>query len=344
MKKIFIVIALLFLPIAIYSIAGLRSSDSELKSEINNPESRIRRYVAAEGKVEAMPGKEVEVGSDLLSAKIEKVFAQEGDRVAAGDVLVKLDDRDTAARLKAAEAELSVAKARYRETASGSRKEEIQKADAALEAAYADRKLAKANLERYERLYQESMIPKALLEDKENLFQVAEARVREAAEQKRLLEKGPKEETLKLYEETVAQAEANVAYYRKLMEKNIIKSPITGKVLRKYLDAGEAVTPETPIIAVADVENIRINAEVDETDVGRIKTGDPATITSDAYPGKVFQGEIQEIADYVGARKVKPNNPVKNLDMKVVQVKIALKEKTPLKLGMTVDVKITSKE
>jgi len=63
-------------------------------------------------------------------------------------------------------------------------------------------------------------------------------------------------------------------------------------------------------------------------------------VTSDAYPGTTFKGEIQEISDYVGPRKVKPNNPAKNLDMKVIQVKILLKEKTPFKLGMTVDVRI----
>lgn len=154
------------------------------------------------------------------------------------------------------------------------------------------------------------------------------------------MEKGPKQETLKLHEDAVAQAEATVEYYKKLLEKTIIKSPISGKVIRKYLEGGEAVTPGPPILAVADVEKIRINTEVDETDVGRIKIGDPAEVTSDAYPGKTFKGEIQEISDYVGPRKVKPNNPAKNLDMKVIHVKILLKEKTPFKLGMTVDVRI----
>jgi len=69
----------------------------------------------------------------------------------------------------------------------------------------------------------------------------------------------------------VAQVEATVEYYKKLLEKTIIKSPISGKVIRKYLEEGEAVIPETPILAVADVEKIRINTEVDETDVGRIQ-------------------------------------------------------------------------
>lgn len=81
---------------------------------------------------------------------------------------------------------------------------------------------------------------------------------------------------------------------------------------------------------------------MDETDSGRVKVGDPVDITSDAYRGTVFRGRVKQISDYAGARKIRPSNPAVNLGLKVVQVKIELFEKTPLKLGMTVDVKIAS--
>ncbi len=299
-------------------------------------------YVAAEGKVEAMPGMEIEVGTDMI-ARIDRIFVKEGDRVEKGSVIVKLDSKDIQAKVRAAEGELAVAKARYEEIASGSREEDIKRAEAGLEAAEADMELARINLERYEQLYKEGMIPKALLDEKESLFKVAKAKVRESEQGKRLLEKGPKQETLKLYKDAVPQAEATVEYYKRLLEKTVIKSPISGKIIRRYLEQGEAAIPEMPILAVADIDRTRINTEVDETDIGRIKVGDAAEVRSDAYPGKIFKGEIQEIFDYVGPRKVKPNNPAKNLDMKVVQVKILLKEKVPFKLGMTVDVKIMPK-
>ena len=51
-------------------------------------------------------------------------------------------------------------------------------------------------------------------------------------------------------------------------------------------------------------------------------------------------GTVDDIADYAGARQVKPNDQAKNLDMKVAQVKIRLQDRTPLKPGMTVDVKV----
>lgn len=239
--------------------------------------------------------------------------------------------------------ELTLARSRLREVASGSREEEIGRARATYDAAISDMELAKKTLGRYEGLYKEGVIPKALLEEKENAYKVALARVKEAEEEKRLVEKGPKDETIRLLEDTVKRTEATVEYYRSLMEKTVIRAPISGKIIHKYLEEGEIVntmSEVSPLVDIADVERVRINAEVDETDAGRIEVGDPAEITSDTYPGKLFQGEIEEIAGYVGKREIRPNNPAKNLDMKVIQVKIKLKEKTPLKLGMTVDVRI----
>lgn len=339
MKKLVLIIIIVILMTTVY----LLFKPSKETVHTNDKEIVFKRHVAAEGKVKAMPGQEIDVGSELISGRIEKVFVKEGDFAKKGDLLIKLDNRDIQAKLKEAEGELKVAEAKFEEVASGSRKEEIKKADAALDARIADMELARANLERYERLYKEGLVQKALLDEKENIFKVAKARVKEAEEEKILLEKGPKKETLKFYEDSAQKARSTVEYYERLLEKTIIKSPITGKIINKYLEEGETVIPETPILTVADVENIRINAEVDEVDIGKIKVGDYVEITSDAYPEKVFKGEIQEIADYVGVRKIRPNNPAKNLDMKVIQVKIGLKEKTPFKIGMTVDVKIMPK-
>ena len=109
-----------------------------------------------------------------------------------------------------------------------------------------------------------------------------------------------------------------------------------------YLEPGEIIIPETPLAVIADVTKVRVNAEVDETDIGKLHVGATATISSTAFPGQIFQGRVEEIAAYVGRREMKPNSPVVNLGLKVVQVKIALLETHPLRLGMTVDVKIPS--
>ena len=300
-----------------------------------------RRYVAAEGKVEVMDNYRAEVGSEL-DGKIADFNVEEGDEVKKGDLIAKLDNRDTMARLSEAQAELSVSRSKLREVASGARDEEIKKANAVLESAIADMEFAQESLRRYKILYKEGFTTQEIIDEKEKTMKVAESRVKEAREEKILLEKGPKKETIKYLEDTVRKAGASVEYYREVLNKTVITAPISGKVIRKYLQKGEIISREMniPLVAIADLKKIWINAEIDETDIGRFKTGDEVEIKSDAYPGKVFKGEVHRISDYVGAREFIPNNTAKNLDMKVVQVKIIFKDKDieHFKPGMTVDV------
>ena len=305
------------------------------------PKVELVRYVAAEGKVEAIPGYEVEVGSEV-EGKIAELFKEEGDTIKRGELVARLENSDIRAKLSEAEAEVVLTRARLHEVAAGSRVEEIKGSKAALEGALANQDTAKKEFERYDKLFRKGAVSKSDIDEKEKVFKMASAKVKEAEEYVRLLEQGPRSETLKYNEEAVRRAETTAQYYRRLLEKTYIFSPISGKVIRRYLHRGEMLNKDTQpyVVAIADLEKMRINAEADETDVGKIHIGDPVEIVSYAYPDKMFQGKVSEIADYAGIRKVTPNNPAKNRDMKVVQVKISLDEKTPLRLGMTVDVRI----
>lgn len=314
---------------------GTGGSDSKAGAQLPAP-----RYIAAEGKLEARPGAEMEVGSELI-ARIERFMVNEGDHVDKGQVIAVLDSKDFAARLKQAEAELAVAQARRAEVAAGARDQEIKQAQAVLQRAQSERVLAEKEFNRMGQLYQDKFVSRATLDTTESAYKVAAARATEAEEHLHLLQAGPRNETLAVHEAQVAQAAANVRYVRSLLDKTRVVSPISGTLIERYLDVGEVVIPEKPIVVVADTGQLRINAEVDETDAGRLQLGDPVAISAYAYPGKVYKGRIEEIAHYVGKRELKPNNPAVNLGLKIIQVKIAFLEPHPLKLGMTVDVRIS---
>jgi ABC exporter DevB family membrane fusion protein len=299
-----------------------------------------QRYVSAEGKLEARPGAEMNVGS-AMTARIERFLVKVGEHVDKGQVIAELDSKDLAARLHQAEAELAVAKARRNEVAAGARDEEIKQARAELQRVQSEQMQAEKEFKRTGQLHKDKFVSQATLDNAESVYKVATARVTEAKEHLRLLQSGPRRETLALHEAQVTQAEANVRYVRSLLDMTHITSPISGTLIERYLDVGEVVMPEKPLAAIADTSQLRINAEVDETDAGRLHVGDPVEVTAYAYPGKVYRGRVEEIADYVGKREIKPNNPAVNLGLKIIQVKIALLEPTPLKLGMTVDVRIT---
>ncbi|HYP68621.1 MAG TPA: efflux RND transporter periplasmic adaptor subunit [Thiobacillaceae bacterium] len=298
-------------------------------------------YVAAEGKVEAMPGYDINLGTGELNAKVARILVQEGDTVSPGQLVVVLDNADLRAQAQAAERQLAVAQSRLSEVLAGARREEIMQAAAALDGATAGKQEAERLYQRYKDLRAQGMVSPAALDERDRALKEAGARMEEARQQYKLLLAGPRPETVKLSRNQVTLARAELEHSRKLLDKTVLRSPIAGTVIKRYLDEGEGVTPEIPILAIADLRRVWINAEVDETDVGRIAVGDPVAISSDAYPGAVFKGQVRQIADYAGERRVKPNDPAVNLGLKVVQVKIGLEQPAKLKLGMTVNVKIS---
>ena len=343
MKKILIWAAALAVIIALFALFGgkKRATNTDDKTEPRQPAATI---VSAEGRVEALPGFEIEVGSEL-EGRIAEIFVEEGTILKKGDPIARMQDKDIRAKLRESEAEASAAQAKYREVATGSREEEIRRAEAASERARAEADTAHREAVRYRQLYEKGMVSRSALEEIERLGAVAAARKKEADEEKALVKQGPKKETIAFYQDSSMRAEASAQYFKEILNKALITAPISGKIIRKYLQKGEMVSKDvTPhIVTIADPSKIRINAEVDETDIAKFGVGDPAEISSYAYPGKKFSGVVQEIADYAGLRKVLPNNPAKNRDMKIVQVKIELKDKTPFRLGMTVDVAIKPK-
>ena len=301
-----------------------------------------RAYVAAEGRVEAMPGFDVDVGIGELNGRVARILVQEGDAVVQGQLLAVLDNADLQARVAAAQRELAVAQSRLAEVRAGARREELAQAAAALEGARAAHAEAGKQAERHRRLLAQGMVSRAAVDAQERALDVAQARVQELEQQLRLLEAGPRRETLKLLGDHVALARAELEYRRRALDKTQVRAPIAGTVIKRYVNEGEGVTPEIPLLALADLRRTWINAEVDETDSGRLRVGDAAEVTSDAYPGVVFRGTVRQIADYAGQRTVRPRNPAVNLGLKVVEVKVVLQEPAPLRLGMTVDVRIGS--
>lgn len=301
-------------------------------------------YVAAEGKVEAMPGYDIDVGTAELNGKVGKILVKEGESVTAGQVVAIVQNEETKAAVRRAEAELLVARSRLAEIRSGARAEEISEAQAAWEGAKAVLQEAESQLRRYRELRAQGMVSSATLDERQRAYDSARAAVDQAEQRKRLLEAGPRPETVRLYEDQVKLAAAGLDYNRRLLDRTYIRSPIAGTVIQRYLDEGEGVTPEIPILAIADLNRLWLNVEVDETDIGKVKLGDPVEVSSDAYRGTSFKGRVQRISDYAGARKIRPSNPAVNLGLKVVQVKIELLDKTPLRLGMTVDVKIAVRQ
>ena len=141
----------------------------------------------------------------------------------------------------------------------------------------------------------------------------------------------------------LAQREVAVAAARRLdatLAKTEIRSPIDGVVVTRLVDTGETLKDGQPLFTVADLSRVRIEVEVDEFDAGRIRLGDPVLLTAEGYEGQSWRGHVEEIPDTVVPRRLRPTDPGRPGDTRVLLVKIALDETTPLKLGQRVETKI----
>jgi RND family efflux transporter MFP subunit len=133
---------------------------------------------------------------------------------------------------------------------------------------------------------------------------------------------------------TATQLEAHLA-------KTRILSPISGVITARLVQPGEIVEANTRLVTVADLHRTRIEAEVDEYDAGKISLGAPVTVSAEGYGSQTWHGTVEEIPDGVVARRLKPEDPGKPTDTRVLMVKIVLNEPTPFKLSQRVQVSIT---
>jgi RND family efflux transporter MFP subunit len=133
---------------------------------------------------------------------------------------------------------------------------------------------------------------------------------------------------------------AEVTRLDAILAKTVVKAPIDGVVIERLTHAGEMIMSGAPIVTIADLSKTRIEAEVDEFDAGRVRNGAEATISAEGFDGREWRGTIEEIPDAVTSRRLKPQDASKPIDTRVLLVKIALGETTPLKLGQRVEVQI----
>jgi HlyD family secretion protein len=137
-----------------------------------------------------------------------------------------------------------------------------------------------------------------------------------------------------------AAAVDDVKRLEALLEKTRVVAPIDGVVVERTRHAGETVTAGETIVTIADLSRMRIEAEIDEYDAARVKVGGRVRVRAEGYEGQQWRGTIEEVPDSVISRRLKPQDPSKPIDTRVLLVKVAMTEPTPLKLGQRVDIEV----
>jgi HlyD family secretion protein len=232
----------------------------------------VRRVVSSSGPVGAVVT--VLVGSQL-SGQIEALNADFNSEVRSGDVLARIDPKTFERRVAQARADVAAAKA-----ALLVREANLAKAKAVLSQ-------AEKAVQRNRTLSAKKLTPEANLESAQRDASVARADI------------SVTEAEIASAKATVAQRQAALDQAEIDLERTFIRAPIDGIVISRTIDLGQTVAaslqaPELFQIA-QDLSRIRIEAQVNEADIGNVATGNPVTFTVDAFPDRSFAGQVSQV-------------------------------------------------
>jgi HlyD family secretion protein len=221
----------------------------------------------------------------------------------------------------------------------GAREQERGEASASVEEAKAVLAEAKSEMLRRQSLFQTGDISRTDWERAQREYQVAEARVNQAAQHYAFLDAPARTDERAKAASNLALARAQLAEAEALLAKTIIRAPFDGTVLKRFRKAGEVVTDksDSPIVSFGDDSRLRVRVEVDETDVARVKVGDRAWFTAQAFGDQKFWGRVVRIGRLFGRKNVETEDPAEKIDAKILETLVDLDGHPPLPAGLRMD-------
>jgi membrane fusion protein (multidrug efflux system) len=295
-----------------------------------------------------------------IAGFIDRVAVEENQHVKAGDTLVVLDRRDLIARLEQAEADLRNAEALVggRQGAGQAvaqlqaTRAEAASADADVTAAEATARQTEADYQRYRTLAASKVVSAQQLDAAQSARDAAAAnleaaRRRAAAAGSQISASGA---ALRGADARLASARAAVETARLQLSYATLSAPDNGVIAKRSAEPGAQVQVGQNLMSIVPDTNVWVTANLKETQLAKVRVGDAAEFSVDAYPDVTFQGKVESLSPATGARfaLLPPDNATGNFT-KVVQrvpVRIAVDGMAdaahPLRPGMSVDVTITT--
>lgn len=257
--------------------------------------------VEASGKVQ--PIESVNIGAEG-SGRLVALYADQGDKVKAGQVLGRMRTAEKDAALAEARGQLAQAEADYAKTRNGSRSEEIGRARAQVASAQAQLDLSTKKLKRYRSLAQEGAISQKDLDEYIQAELSASANLQQNQQQLQELTRGSRPEEIELAAAKVASARAKIKEVEAQLDATVIRAPFDGVVTQKYATIGAIITPAMPGSGASATpgsilelsSGLEVLVDVPEASISRIKVGQPVKIIADSYPNRSFQGQVRQIA------------------------------------------------
>jgi HlyD family secretion protein len=291
----------------------------------------------APGLVEPRSG-EIRVFAPVIG-RISEVPIAVNDKVLADEPLVRLDDEEARARVAAQRAETAMREKERNEKSAGKAANRRRAEDAVAD--------AEGALEDARSAFDSAAISKRA--GKGSDATVSNARAAWTSAQENLLREREELQHVENESETplptqlegqLQVARSNLRASIAELQRLIVRAPVASTVLQVNAKVGELAAPSSaqPLILLGDLSKLRVRAELDEQDVGKIKQGDKAVVRAAAFPGREFSGAVATIAPIVVPGRISPPGSRNLTDVSVTEVVVDLDDAGPLLAGMKVDV------
>jgi HlyD family secretion protein len=251
----------------------------------------------------------------LIPGRLEELRVLEGSRVKKGDVLGILYQKDLQDEVEKAAADLKVAEADLSRLKAGFRVQEVGQARADLEAAEADLELKQAVFERTAELVKTGAVSREEVDRDEAAYRVAKAKLDRLKHDVSLKEEGYRTEDIQAAEAEVGKRRAFLNLAENRLEYTIIKSPMDGAVLERFVTPGTYIPANDPrIVSLYDPDDLQVRVDVRQEHIAGVYIGQEVEVFTDVDPGRAYAGKVIRI------------DPLADFKKNTIQVKIKLLE------------------
>jgi len=226
------------------------------------------------------------------NGRIDQVLVAEGARVSKGQLLAVLDTERLRRQLSEVEAQVATQRQVLARLEAGSRPEEIRKAQAEVQAARVDAANAEVVYRRQQDLVAQHFVAQQQLDNAKFALEATRARLRAAEEALRLVELGPRQEDIAAARATLAATEAARAVAQRDLQEGSLVAPSDGVIENRILEPGDMASPQKPVFTLALTAPVWVRAYVAEPDLGKIRVGARAEVSTDSYPAQRERGWV----------------------------------------------------
>ncbi|MDB9527405.1 efflux RND transporter periplasmic adaptor subunit [Oscillatoria sp. CS-180] len=303
-------------PLGCQMAQGLSDSSGISENAVPVTTADISNDLQSNGVVKA---RKVTNLSPRQAGHITQVYVEEGDFVAQGELIARMENGELQAQVDRHNALLQKAQAALTQAIAGNRSEEIVQAQAAVAVAQANVVAAEATVDkalqelwRFQQLFEAGAISHNSFEDTLQQSKEAEANLQaqiaqleEAQASLERLENGTRPEEIIQAQAEAEQIQAQLRFYQVQLDSSFVRAPFAGIITRQFAQAGDFVTPTTTASSTAGAtqtsiaelsSGLEIEAQISENNIAAIQVGQTVDISTTAYSDTVFIGKVKSIS------------------------------------------------